>query len=140
MEHTISLTEQLLGACRELGKARVILRNSFGLAEGFGELSELEIRDGWLHFCRESFHLHVQCHTLTSVHFNECRDGKHNTPAYSISFCDLAGVALLVFALDQTRGTEILHQARHFRHLRDKFGPIRLLMSEQGIPAQEMLH
>lgn len=140
MNQSICMTEDVLHACRSLGRARVVLRNSFGIAEAFSDLSRINIRDGWLHLCDDSFHIHLECHTITSVRFHECKDGKHTTPAYSISFCDLAGVPMLVFALDQAQGADLLHQARRFSQLRNEFGPARLLVPGDERPYSSTLH
>jgi hypothetical protein len=133
MEEAVAFTEDLLRACRELGKARVVMRNPVGVVEVFGDLGALEIRDGWAHLCTEPFHLHLHCHAIAQVNFRDT-DAEGASVGRSVWFGDRNGVPLLLLVLDRARGTDAAEQARVFDELRDAHGPTRSLMSVDELP------
>jgi len=133
-EEAVAFTEDLLRACRALGKARVVMRNPVGVVEVFGDLASLEIRDGWAHLCTEPFHLHLHCHAIAQVNFRDPQPGEGASGGRSIWFGDKRGVPLLLLVLDQARGAGAADQARVFDELLDAHGPTRTLMSMDELP------
>lgn len=138
MEETVAFTEDLLRACRALGKARVVMRNPVGVVEVFSDLDALDVRDGWAHLCTEPFHLHLHCHAIAQVNFRDQQatesESAHASSGRSIWFGDKHGVPLLLLVLDQTRGANAAEQARVFGELFEAHGPTRSLMSVDELP------
>jgi hypothetical protein len=138
MEETVAFTEDLLRACRALGKARVVMRNPVGVVEVFGDLDALDVRDGWAHLCTEPFHLHLHCHAIAQVNFRDSQasesESTHGASGRSIWFGDKHGVPLLLLVLDQARGASAAEQARVFEELLGAHGPTRALMSVDELP------
>ena len=136
MEGVVAFTEDLLRACKALGKARVVLRNPVGVAEVFGDLGAIEVRDGWAHLCTEPFHLHLHCHAIAEVNFRDEGAGEDGSASRAVWFADRKGVPLLLLILDQARGAGAAEQARVFGELRSTHGPSRALMSLDEIPSR----
>lgn len=141
MEETVAFTEDLLRACRALGKARVVMRNPVGVVEVFSDLDALDVRDGWAHLCTEPFHLHLHCHAIAQVNFRDpqaesesASASDHGASGRSIWFGDKHGVPLLLLVLDQARGASAAEQARVFGELLQAHGPTRALMSVDELP------
>lgn len=132
-EETVAFTEDLLRACRELGKARVVMRNPVGVVEVFGDLGALDIRDGWAHLCTAPYHLHLHCHAIAQVNFRDT-DEEGKSAGRSVWFGDRNGVPLLLLVLDQAHGAGAAEQARVFGELREAHGPTRALMSVDELP------
>lgn len=133
-EERVSFTEEVLGACRELGRARVVLRNPVGIAEAFADLEALELRDGWAHLCEGAAHVHAQVEAIAGVRFVGTDDAACTCAGPAVWFASRSGSPLLMFVLDQTRGVEQLEQVRAFDTLRARFGDARALVSSGGIP------
>ena len=130
----VVFTEDLLRACQALGKARVVMRNPVGVIEVFGDLANLELRDGWAHLCTEPFHLHLHCHAIAEIHFRDPGTNAEETAARSVWFADRSGAPLLLIILDQTSGTKAAEQARVFGALHREHGSSRPLMSHDAVP------
>lgn len=133
MEESVAFTEDLLRACRALGRARVVMRNPVGVVEVFADLDRLELRDGWAHLCTEPFHVHLHCHAIAQVSFRAPGEGD-DAAARSLWFGDRNGVPLLLLILDHARGDERAAQARVFDGLRAHHGTTRALMSVDELP------
>jgi hypothetical protein len=134
MEGAVAFTEEMLAACRGLGRARVVLRNPVGVVEVFADLAALELRDGWAHLCTEPFHVHLHCHAIAEVHFRSQAAGEGASASRAVWFADKRGVPLLLLVLDQAQGEEAAEQARVFDGLLGEHGPSRPLMSLDELP------
>ncbi|MEW6268916.1 MAG: hypothetical protein AB1689_06415 [Thermodesulfobacteriota bacterium] len=139
MEGAVAFTEEMLAACRGLGRARVVLRNPVGVVEVFADLAALELRDGWAHLCTEPFHLHLHCHAIAEVHFRVPDAADTASASRAVWFADKHGVPLLLLVLDQARGDGAAEQARVFDGLRDEHGPSRPLMSLDALPPRSAM-
>lgn len=131
MTEKAAFTEDLIAACRELGRARVVLRNGLGLSETFAELSGLQLADGWIHLVQEGAHLHLDVTRLRAVRFH-CTDETGESRA--ISLCGEHGCPLVVMMLDQARGAAAAAQAMRFERLREIYGPVSRLLSAEDVP------
>ena len=134
MEETVAFTEDLLRACKELGRARVVMRNPVGVVEVFADLGTLELRDGWAHLCAEPFHLHLHCHAIVQVSFRDARSGEGTSQGRAVWFGDQRGVPLLLLILDLAKGADANDQARVFDELHAAHGSTRALMSVDELP------
>lgn len=135
MEQAVAFTEDLLRACKALGRARVVMRNPVGVVEVFADLDRLELRDGWAHLCADPYHLHLHCHAIARVSFREPDDAEEgDSTCRSLWFGDRNGVPLLLLILDRTRGEEAAAQTRVFDGLRARHGATRALMSLDELP------
>lgn len=135
MEQSVAFTEDLLRACRALGRARVVMRNPVGVVEVFADLDRLELRDGWAHLCTEPFHVHLHCHAIAQVSFREPDEtAAEGSACRSLWFGDRNGVPLLLVILDRARGDEAAAQTRVFDGLRARHGATRALMSVDELP------
>lgn len=136
----VEFTEAVLEACRKLGHVRLVLRNPLGFAELFGNIAQLEVHEGWAHWCHASSHLHVCCHVIAGVRFldpgSTCANQTHPT----VCFDDARGRPHLMVILDQTRGVDAIEQEHHFEDLRDRFGNTRALISMNTMPAAPTAH
>ena len=131
MAEKAAFIEDLIAACRELGQARVVLRNGLGLSETFSELSRLQLGDGWIHLVQEGAHLHLDVTRLHLVRFH-CTDETGESRA--ISLCGEHGCPLVVMMLDQARGSAATAQATRFERLREVYGPVSRLLSAEEVP------
>ncbi|HEY8517673.1 MAG TPA: ChuX/HutX family heme-like substrate-binding protein [Candidatus Binatia bacterium] len=138
MDEVVAFTEEMLAACRALGRARVVLRNPVGVVEVFADLGTLELRDGWAHLCTEPFHLHLHCHSIAEVHFR-VPDGEGASASRAVWFADKNGAPLLLIVLDQAKGDRATEQARVFDALRAQHGPSRPLMSLDALPPRSAM-
>ena len=136
MEGVVAFTEDLLHACKALGKARLVMRNPLGVVEVFGDLAAIELRDGWAHLCTEPVHLHLHCHAIAEVNFRDAAAGEGAHASRAVWFADRNGVPLLLLVLDQARGAGAAEQARVFGALRRTHGPTRALMSLDEVPSR----
>lgn len=134
------LTEEFVAACRELGRARVIVRNSLGLAEGFVDLRDIAIEDGWLNLCCDRFHIHLVTSAICAVRLNDAVPNEAGRPARSISFFGGGGCALVVIALDQTTGEDEALQDALFDELRTRFGRSCALVAGEELANRAPLH
>lgn len=141
-EQQAVLTEEFVTACRELGRVRVILRNQLGLAEGFLDLREIAVEDGWLNLCCERFHIHLVTRALCAVRLNDAVPNEADRPARSIAFYGTGGCPLVVIALDQTSGEEETLQEAVFDDLRERFGRACTLFASEEMrdPISTALH
>jgi hypothetical protein len=137
MMEKAAFTEDLVAACRDLGRARVVLRNALGLSETFTELSRLELGDGWIHLVQDGAHLHLDVTRLHAVRFHgDAATGESR----AIALCGERGCPLLVVVLDQLQGSEAADQAARFESLRASYGPFTRLVSEQQLPGGRCEH
>lgn len=130
MTEKAAFTETVVASCRELGKARIVLRNMLGLSELFADLAGLEVRDGWIHLVQEGAHLHLDAAKLHAIRFHgseETGEGR------AISLCGERGCPLVVVVLDQLRDADAEVQAELFERLRSEYGPISRLVSAQDL-------
>src|SRR5262245_57717274 len=114
MTEKAAFTEDMIAACRELGRARIVLRNGLGLSETFAELSRLQLADGWVHLVQEGAHLHLDVTRLHTVRFHGSEEAGENR---AISLCGEQGCPLVVLMLDQARGTAATAQAMRFERM-----------------------
>ena len=134
MEETVAFTEDLLRACKALGRARVVMRNPVGVVEVFADLGTIELRDGWAHLCSEPFHLHLHCHAIAQVSFRDAQAGEGGSQGRAVWFGDQRGVPLLLLILDVARGADANDQHRVFDEMLAAHGPTRSLMSVDELP------
>jgi len=134
MEGAVAFTEEMLRACKELGRARVVMRNPVGVVEVFADLADLELRDGWAHLCTEPFHVHLHCHAIAEVHFRAPDGVEAASAARSVWFGDKNGVPLLLLVLDVAKGAGAAEQAHAFDALHRLHGPTRALVSRDELP------
>jgi hypothetical protein len=139
MEEVVAFTEDLLRACKALGKARVVLRNPIGVVEVFADLAAIELRDGWAHLCAEPFHLHLHCHAIAEVNFRDEGAGEGASASRAVWFADRQRVPLLLLILDQARGAGAAEQAQVFGELRRVHGASRPLMSLDELPSRNAM-
>lgn len=136
----VEFTEDVLRACRRLGRVRLVLRNAVGFAEAFGDLDRLDVHDGWAHWCDERMHVHVCCTAIANVRFLDpesvCVHQTHPT----VCFDDARGHPHLMVILDQTRGVDAVEQEHHFEDLRERFGASRVLVSMETVPISVAAH
>lgn len=125
-----AFVEDLIAACRELGRARIVLRNVLGLSEVFADLEKLELRDGWIHLVQEGAHLHLDVDRLHGVRFHQAAETGESR---AISLCGERGCPLLVVVLDQTHGPAALAQTARFERLGEELGPFARLVSGQDL-------
>ncbi len=137
-EETVSFTEEVLGACRELGRARVVMRNPVGVAEAFADLESLELRDGWAHLCQGAVHVHAEVGAIAGVRFVGAGE-VCSCAGPAVWFACRNGSPLLLFVLDQTKGLEQVEQARAFDLLRARFGDVRALVSSSDLPERTQM-
>jgi len=133
IEESVSFTEEVLGACRDLGRARVVLRNPVGIAEVFANLANIELRNGWAHLCLGAVHVHAEVEAIAGVRFVAAGEAC-SCAGPAVWFASRTGSPLLLFVLDQTQGIEQLEQARAFDSLRARFGDVRALVSSGELP------
>jgi hypothetical protein len=134
MTEKAAFTEAVVASCRDLGRARIVLRNMLGLSEVFADLAGLEVRDGWIHLVQENAHLHLDAAKLHAVRFHgsdETGEGR------AISLCGERGCPLVVVVLDQLRNADAEAQAALFERLRSEYGPITRLVSAQDLFASD---
>ena len=125
-----AFTEAVVASCRELGRARVVLRNALGLSEIFADLAGLELREGWIHLVQENAHLHLDATKLHAVRFH----GRDETgESRAISLCGERGCPLVVVVLDQLRDGDAEAQAARFERLRTEYGPSTRLVNAQDL-------
>ena len=130
MTEKAAFTEAVVASCRDLGRARIVLRNLLGLSEVFADLAGLEVRDGWIHLVQENAHLHLDTTKLHAIRFHgseETGEGR------AISLCGERGCPLVVIVLDQLHDTDAAAQAACFERLRSEYGPVTRLVSAQDL-------
>src|SRR6185369_5613447 len=132
-EVSVSFTEDVLGACRDLGRARVVLRNPVGIAEVFANLASLELRNGWAHLCLGAVHVHAEVEAIAGVRFVAAGEAC-SCAGPAVWFASRSGSPLLLLVLDQTRGIDQVEQTRAFDALRSRFGHASSLVSSGEVP------
>lgn len=130
MVEKAAFVEDLIAACQELGRARIVLRNTLGLSELFADLEKLELRDGWIHLIQEGAHLHLDVERLHGVRFHSAAQTGESR---AISLCGERGCPLLVIVLDQACGAAALAQTARFERLGEELGPFARLISGQEL-------
>jgi hypothetical protein len=134
MTEKAAFTEAVVASCRDLGRARIVLRNMLGLSEVFADLVKLEVRDGWIHLVQENAHLHLDLQKLHAIRFHgseETGEGR------AISLCGERGCPLVVVVLDQLHDGDAEAQVACFERLRTEYGPISRLVSAQDLFASD---
>jgi hypothetical protein len=131
MTEKAAFTEDLVADCRDLGRARIVLRNGLGVSETFTELSRLELADGWIHLVQEGAHLHLD---VTRIHAVRFHDSRETRASLAISLCGERGCPLVVVVLDQLHGADAARQAATFERLRASYGAVSRLVSVQDLP------
>jgi hypothetical protein len=134
MMEKAAFTETVVASCRDLGRARIVLRNMLGLSEVFADLVGLEVRDGWIHLVQENAHLHLDASRLHAIRFHgseETGEGR------AISLCGERGCPLVVVVLDQLHDTDAEVQAACFERLRSEYGPMSRLVSAPDLFASD---
>jgi hypothetical protein len=137
-DESMSFTEEVLEACRGLGRARLVLRNGVGLTELFVDLAALEVRGGWVHACVETAHLHAEVAAIAGVRFVE-PGASCSCKSPAVWFAARSGAPVLLFVLDQAKGEAREEQERAFARLRDTYGEVRALMSTADLPARDAM-
>jgi hypothetical protein len=138
VQQAVSFTEEVLEACRGLGRARVVLRNPVGVAEAFVDLVRLELHDGWANLCVDAVHVHAQVQAIGGVRFVE-PGATCGCKSPAIWFAGQSGSPLLLLVLDQTAGEERILQERAFERLRELYGDARALVSSADVPARDAM-
>jgi hypothetical protein len=131
MTEKAAFTEELIDACRQLGRARIVLRNAVGLSETFAELSALALADGWIHLVQDGAHLPLDVTKLHAVRFHGAPETGESR---AISLCGERGCPLVVMVLDQAHGHEAAAQADRFERLLTTYGPLSRLVSARDLP------
>jgi hypothetical protein len=134
MMEKAAFTETVVASCRDLGRARIVLRNMLGLSEVFADLVGLEVRDGWIHLVQENAHLHLDASKLHAIRFHGSEESGEGR---AISLCGERGCPLVVVVLDQLHDTDAEVQAACFERLRSEYGPMSRLVSAQDLFASD---